>query len=303
MRYQFFTADVFTDKMFGGNQLAVFPQASGLDAKQMLQITKEFNYSETVFVLPPRDPAHTRLLRIFTPAQEIPFAGHPTIGTAFVLASIGQIQLTGDESKITLEEGVGAVPVLISMRHGKPYFMKLTSAKLPEYGPKPPSLEDIAVCLSANVSDINFDSFEPEAVSCGMPFLFIPIKSLAAIRRARLNLQVWEEKLAGYWAPHLYLFTNETELPETSFHVRMFAPASGVAEDPATGGAAAAFGGYLGIRDFRKSGTLRWTVEQGIEIGRPSILKVETEKQDGNIVTIQVGGCAVMVSEGFMEIE
>lgn len=303
MRYQFFTADVFTDKMFGGNQLAVFPHATGLNASQMLQITKEFNYSESVFVFPPRDPAHTRSVRIFTPAQEIPFAGHPTIGTAFVLAFIGQIQWIGDECEITLEEGVGAVPVLISMRDGKPSFMKLTSAKLPEFGPKPPSLENIAACLSISLSDINFDSFEPEAVSCGMPFLFIPIKSLAAIQRARLNLQMWEEKIAGYWAPHLYLFTNETELPETSFHVRMFAPASGVAEDPATGGAAAAFGGYLGIRDFRKSGTLRWTVEQGIEIGRPSILEVETEKQDGNIVTIQVGGSAVMVSQGFMEIE
>lgn len=302
MRYQFFTADVFTDRMFGGNQLAVFPEATGLSDSQMLQITKEFNYSETVFVLPPRDSSHTCALRIFTPAQEIPFAGHPTIGAAFVLASIGHIKLQGDENQIIFEEGVGAVPVSIYTRGSKPYFMRLTSARLPEYGPEPPAIKDIAACLSLNPADINFESYEPQAVSCGMPFLFIPIQSRAAIRRARVNPLLWEEKLASYWAPHLYLFTKETELRGSSFHVRMFAPAAGIAEDPATGGGAAAFGGYLGIRDARKSGTLPWTVEQGIEIGRPSILKVETEKQDGKIVTIRVGGSAVMVSEGFMEI-
>lgn len=303
MRYQFFTADVFTDKMFGGNQLAVFPEATGLSDTQMLQITKEFNYSETVFVLPPRNPSHTCALRIFTPAQEIPFAGHPTIGTAFILASIGHIKLRGDEKQIIFEEGVGAVPVSIYVRAGKPYFMRLTSARLLEYGPEPPAIRDIAACLSLNPADINFESYEPQAVSCGMPFLFIPIQSLAAIRRARANLFIWEEKFASYWAPQLYLFTKETELPESSFHVRMFAPAAGIAEDPATGAGAAAFGGYLGIRDARRSGTLPWSVEQGIEIGRPSILKLETEKQDGKITAIRVGGSAVMVSEGFMDIE
>ena len=132
MEYPFHTADVFTDKAFGGNQLAVLPDARGLTTEQMVSITREFNYSETIFVLPPDDPAHTRRLRIFVPGGEIPFAGHPTVGGAYVLGITGEIPLTGDETRIIFEEGVGPVPVLIRSRNGKPYFTQLTAAKTPE---------------------------------------------------------------------------------------------------------------------------------------------------------------------------
>jgi trans-2,3-dihydro-3-hydroxyanthranilate isomerase len=178
----------------------------------------------------------------------------------------------------------------------------LSSSKPPEFGPEPPSNHDIAACISLKPSDLEFDGFKPEAVSCGLPFLCIPIGSLAAIRRARVNLAVWEEKFAKYWAPLLYLFTKDTESPESSFHVRMFGPGAGLVEDPATGSAAAAFGAYLGLRDSRPNGVLEWTVEQGLELGRPSILKIETEKREGKITGVRVGGSSVLVSEGFMDI-
>ncbi len=151
---RFFTADVFTSTPFGGNQLAVFPTADGLDERKMQQIAQEFNLSETVFVFPPADPAHTRRLRIFTPAAELPFAGHPTIGAAHVLAAIGDLPLTGDLTRIVFEEGVGPVPVSIRAEHGRPVSAELTAAVAPSFGPAAPPLEELAAMLSLDEADI-----------------------------------------------------------------------------------------------------------------------------------------------------
>ncbi len=154
MTYKFYTADVFTDKIFGGNQLAVFPQAQGLTSDIMQQIAKEFNLSETVFVLPSENPQATRRLRIFTPGAEIPFAGHPTVGTAYVLSAISDIPLTGDTTTILFEEGVGLVPVTIRAENGQPIYTELTAAQLPEFGPEPPPQADLAAMLSLEVQDL-----------------------------------------------------------------------------------------------------------------------------------------------------
>ncbi|HVS60752.1 MAG TPA: PhzF family phenazine biosynthesis protein, partial [Gemmatimonadaceae bacterium] len=172
MPYAFHTADVFTGHLHGGNPLAVIPDARGLSDAQMQAITREFNYSETVFVFPPAAKSHTRSVRIFTPGTELPFAGHPTVGCAFVLATIGEIPLDGCETRIVLEEGVGPVPVLIRARDGKPVFAQLTSAKLPEIKDPPPPPETLCEILSLEPSHIVADDMiEPEAVSCGLPFL------------------------------------------------------------------------------------------------------------------------------------
>jgi len=302
MRYRFYTADVFTDRAFGGNPLAVFPDGRDLSSEQMQRVARELNLSETVFVCPAERPRHTRRLRIFTPSAELPFAGHPTIGTAHVLASIGEIALERDVTNIVFEEGVGPVPVRIHARDGRPIFAQLAAPRLPEFGPPPPSLETIAATVSLYPSDLLRAEAGPQAVSCGVPFLFVPVRDKEAIRRVRVNREQWERSLSSYWAPHLYVFAYDAEVNGSSLRARMFAPALGIEEDPATGAAATALAGYLGVRDGRSDATLRWRIEQGFEMGRPSILHVEADKRDGAIISIRVGGASVLVSEGTMEV-
>lgn len=300
MRHRYLTADVFTDRPFGGNPLAVFPDARGISPERMQQVARELNLSETVFVLPPKDPGHTRKLRIFTPGVELPFAGHPTVGTALILAWLGEISLSGEETRIVFEEGVGPVPVTIRAAEGKADFAQLSTAQLPEFGPAPAAPE-LAEMLSLDPDDVLTGDDSPQAVSCGVAFVFIPLRDRDALRRARLRLDRWEALLASSWAPHVYVFTRDHELPATDLRARMFAPAMGVSEDPATGAAAAAFGGYLGSR-ASGDGTLRWTLEQGFEMGRPSLIHLEVDRAGGEITAVRVGGGAVLISEGAMEI-
>jgi trans-2,3-dihydro-3-hydroxyanthranilate isomerase len=296
--FAFVTADVFTKQRFGGNQLAVFPDARGIDSAQMQQIAREFNFSETTFVLPPRDRANTRLVRIFTPGGELPFAGHPTVGTAFVLATIGDIPLAGPETRIVFEEGVGPVPVTIRSENGVAGFAQLTAAKLPEVGDPPPAAADLARALGLDASDVLTGTFAPESVSCGVQFLYVPLRDRAAIGRVRLRLDEFDRVLAGYATQKVFVFCGEPELSGSHYRARMFAPGIGVAEDPATGSAAAAFAGYLAKRDSRRDGTLRWVIEQGFEMGRPSILEAEADVRGGSVTAVRVGGNSVFVSRG-----
>ncbi len=302
MRHRFHTADVFTDRPFGGNQLAVFPDSEGLGSARMQNVARELNLSETVFVLPPREAAHTFRLRIFTPQIEVPFAGHPTVGAALVLASVGAIALTGDETRIVFEEGVGPVEVTIRSRGGQPRDAQFTTAILPEFGPPPPPPDALAGMLSLEIEDLLLETRPPTAVSCGLPFLFVPLRDLDAAWRAQLRLQDWSELLADFWAPHVHVFVHDAELDGCDLHARMFAPGAGVPEDPATGSAAAALAGLLAARSPETDGTLRWVVEQGLEIDRPSVIEIEADKADGEIVAVRVAGGAVMMSEGWMEI-
>jgi trans-2,3-dihydro-3-hydroxyanthranilate isomerase len=299
---RYFTADVFTDRKFGGNQLAVFPDAAGIAPDLMPQIAREFNYSETTFVLPPNDPSHTARVRIFTPGGELQFAGHPTIGTAHVLAVTGNIALSGDETRIVLEEGVGPVSVTIRARNGVPDFAQLSAAKLPDVGPAAPSNETLAAMLSLSRRDVVGGEMLPEAVSCGTSFLFVPVVDRAAVGRARVKGDLFDAALAGYVTDKVYVFAMDPELPGSHVRARMFAPGIGVAEDPATGSAAVALGGYLAARDPRFEGTLRWVVEQGFEMGRPSILEVEADKKAGKVTATRVGGRTVMMCEGTIEL-
>lgn len=299
---RFATADVFTSVPFGGNQLAVIPDARGISDDEMLSIAREFNYAETTFVLAPENPAHTRRVRIFTPAFEMPFAGHPTIGTAHVLAELGEIPLTGDTTKIVFEEKVGPVSVTITAKGGKPTSAQLQTPKLPETGPPAPSRANIAQVLGLDTNDVLGGPMSPQAVSAGFPFLFVPLKDRKAVAKARVRLDLWEQMLKTYWAPDIYLFSRDAEQEGHDIHARMFGPGVSVPEDAATGGAAVALAGYLAARDPRTDGTLRWTIEQGFEMGRPSILVAEADKSGGAITATRVGGESVMVSEGMMRL-
>ncbi len=277
MEHRFFTADVFTDQVFGGNPLAVFPDADAIDPALMQRIANEFNLSETVFVLRQKNHQHTRQLRIFTPAVELPFAGHPTVGTAFVLAAIGAIDLDETETDIIFEEGVGPVPVRIVSEDGRPVFSRLTTAKLPERGPAAPPRETLAKVLGLAVNDIVEADDAPEAWSAGVPFLFIPLSDMEALGRAAIDTTAWQSSVAGHWASHVVPFTRR-DGADAGIQMRMFAPAMGLIEDPATGAAAAAFAGYLAARDPATSGRMSWIVAQGVEMGRASRLNIDVEK-------------------------
>ncbi|MEO8562008.1 MAG: PhzF family phenazine biosynthesis protein [bacterium] len=301
-RYRYLTADVFTNEPFGGNQLAVFPDARGIPEHRLQDVARELNLSETTFVYPPTDRANTRRLRIFTPGTELPFAGHPTVGTAHVLAAIGDLPLDGPVTRVVFEELVGPVPVSIRAEHGRPAFCQLTVAKLPEEGPPPPSNDALAAAFGLDPSDLLDGDWSPRGWTCGVPYLFVPLRDRDAVARAGVRTDAWERALSGTWAPELFIFARAGERPGSDLHARMFAPGFGIIEDAATGSAAAALAGYLAKRDARRDGTLRWIVEQGFEMKRPSILEVEADVVAGAVRSVRVGGASVLVCEGTMEI-
>lgn len=301
-RARYVTADVFTTKTFGGNQLAVFPDASGIPEEHLLSIAREFNFSETTFCYAPADAAHTRRVRIFTPGGEVPFAGHPTVGTAHVLVATGDVSVTGDSAVLILEEGVGPVPVRVVMEAGVPAFAELSVAKLPETGPPPPSRGVLAELLSLDASALGAGTHSAQAISCGLPFLIVPLRDVAAVSRCRLRTDKWESTLQQYWARDVLVFAPDGAESPSHLRVRVFVPGFSVPEDPATGSANACLAGYLAQRAAQRDGTLRWTVDQGVEMGRPSRLALEADKTDGAISAIRVGGSSVLVSEGTMSI-
>ena len=300
MRYRFLTADVFTDVPFTGNQLAVFPDAMGLPASRMQQIAREFNFPESVFVLPADRPDCSHRLRIFNPTAEMPFAGHPTIGAAHVLASLDAIRLRDGHTEVLLEEPVGPVPVTVWGEQGRPTRARLRVAQLPEESPAPPDAE-LAAMLSLAPEELAGGTMAPSLVSCGMPFVMVPVRTSDAVARARADAERFAVTLAGRTSDKVFVFAM-SGAAGTDVHARMFAPASGILEDPATGSAAAALGGYLGARDPRPDGRFSWSIAQGLEMGRPSRLEVEVEKRGGRVTDVAVGGTTVIVSEGLMEV-
>ncbi len=299
--YRYITLDVFTSTVFGGNQLAVFPDARGIPEEQLIAMTREFNYSETTFCYPPTDPAHTARVRIFTPGAEVPFAGHPTVGTAIALAALGRAGATQGESHLVLEEGVGPVPVKVVL-DGASAWAQFAVAKLPEIGPAAPSRSMFAKILGLETDDILGAPFSPQAVSCGLPFLMVGVKSLDALSRARIRHDRWETTLKSSWAPDLFVFTRDPDTGPEHFRARCFVPSCSVPEDPATGSANACFAGYLAMREKARDGAFRWTVDQGVEMGRPSQIAIEADKSAGVITAIRVGGSAVRVMEGVLRV-
>jgi trans-2,3-dihydro-3-hydroxyanthranilate isomerase len=300
MELPYFTLDVFTDHTFGGNPLGVFPDTADLPSDLMQRVAREMNLSESVFLGPPEHDGDARV-RIFTPGVEVPFAGHPTVGTAIYLASLLEDPPTEGTLTLHLEENVGLVPVDVRFSDGEPTFARFTPAVLPEHRPSPVAPADLARMIGLEPTDLSAD-LSPEMISCGLPYHVVPVATLDAVRRCVLDMTLWQRLVADGWAHHVYVVSLETESADADVHVRMFAPGSGVPEDPATGSAAAALGGYLSKADGSEAGSLRWTVEQGLEIGRPSILRVEADRSGGATTAVRVGGSAVFVSRGTMSV-
>ena len=299
MKRRFQTLDVFTETALHGNPLAVILDAEGLDDARMQAIAREFNLAETVFVKEPRNPVNTARLRIFTPARELPFAGHPTVGTAVLLAHLRAPELLAREDlRIVLEEQVGDVVCVARHRKGKAMAAYFTLPRLPEPGGEAPSDEILAADLDLDVADIGFGAHRPTLYGAGTSNLFVPIASLAAMAKARPNLKSWGEN----GGPAVYLYTKETANAGSNWHARMFASGWGVVEDPATGSAVAAFAGVL-IRFERPSdGEHMAVIEQGVEMGRPSFISLGMVVEQGALQSATIGGSAVIVAQGVIDL-
>lgn len=302
MQYQYYICDVFTDTRFGGNQLAVLPFAEGLTTEQMQRIAREFNFAESTFVLPPRS-GHTRQVRIFTPAKEIPFAGHPNVGTAFTLAATGGFGEIGDSMTVTFEEKAGPVPVRIE-RRGKGFFCELTAPEPLSIGERV-SPRAVAAAVSLTPDDFVTDTHPPRVASVGLPFIMVQLEDRATLKRARINTGAFDALAAEGVIPDVHMYVHAARMDGEDFdvHVRMFAPLDGVPEDPATGSANCAMAAMLAHYDAARSGTFRYRISQGVEIGRPSVLEARIEKRDDAVVSAHIGGGSVLVSEGWIEVD
>jgi trans-2,3-dihydro-3-hydroxyanthranilate isomerase len=301
-RLHYHRVDVFTDRAFGGNPLAVFTNGRGVGPGTMQAIAKEFNLSETTFVLPPDDPRHDWRVRIFTPEHELPMAGHPTVGTSFVLAREHMIpRREGGETNIVLEEGVGPVPVSVRFEGGEPVFAEM-SQPLPRFGPRLEDARAAAAMLSLDAEDLD-TALPLEVVSCGVPFLFAPLRSLDAARRARPRADLIERAATGGVPPEVFIFTREVEHAGSTVHSRMFAPGLGITEDPATGAASGPLGCYLVRHRLVECDPAAEIVsEQGLEMGRPSFVRIRIEQRGGEITAVRVGGRCHYMGEGFIEL-
>jgi trans-2,3-dihydro-3-hydroxyanthranilate isomerase len=300
MARRFQTLDVFTDTALAGNPLAVVVDADGLDEPRMQAIAAEFNLSETVFAFEPRNPINTARVRIFTPKRELPFAGHPTIGAAALIAHrrAGDL-LAAQDLRIVLEEPVGDVACVARHRDGQALAASFELPKLPErLADGPPAKDEIAAGLGLAPEDIGFDGHKPSLYSAGAPYLFVPVRSLEAVGRAAPGAMGW----AAMDGPAAYIYTRETTRDGSAYHARMFAPAWGVTEDPATGSAAAAFAGV--VLDFDRPGDGRHalTIEQGFEMGRPSLIALSLEIEAGKLRSATIGGSVVIVSNGSLDL-
>lgn len=318
--YRFIQVDVFTDRPFGGNPLAVFPEAEGLTTEEMQRLAREMNLSETTFVLPP--PAEGAdfdfRVRIFTPAAELPFAGHPVVGTHWVLAHLGRVELREPVTRVRFELGVGVLPADLHVASGQVERVVMTQGRPTFHAVLEDVTDDstelvevLAAGLGLAPEAITETGLPVQVVSTGLPQMMVPVRSLAEVQRldaGRLNTAALNRACRAVGTECVMVFTIETERPEATIHVRMFAPLLGVPEDPATGSANGALGAYL-VRHAASSPALRQTVpvteptvhilsEQGAEMGRPSTLHVEVDRRGAEITGVRVGGQVVAVAEG-----
>lgn len=303
MKLQFHTLDVFTSTKFCGNPLAVVLGADRLSTEQMQTITKEFNLSETTFVMQPENPAHTAKVRIFYPGGEMPFAGHPTLGTAALLAELKNKPGCSFETKITLELQAGLTPVTITRIADRIHGI-FTAPVIPSHVEGAlPTEKQAAQALGLSESDIGFDEHRLANIIGGPRFFYIPVNSMAALARAKVHEPHWTEMLTPLGHMHAgYIYTRGGHHKNTQFRARMFDPSGGIPEDPATGSATALLAAQLLSAEKLKDGTHRWQLEQGYEMGRPSDLRLEADVKEGKLAAVRVGGSAVRVMSGEFEI-
>ncbi|MCB5177185.1 MULTISPECIES: PhzF family phenazine biosynthesis protein [Microvirga] len=297
MSRRFVTLDVFTGDVFAGNPLAVVLDAEGLDDDGMQAIAREFNLSETVFVLPPTEPRQRADIRIFTPVRELPFAGHPTVGTAVLLALMDGTDGAGAVA-FGLKEKVGIVPCVVEVESGTKGAARFRLPRLPFTWGEGKEASDCAWGLGLDPTEIGFDRHVPSRHSAGVAYDLVPVASLDALARARPQGEPFEKAFGDSDHPAAYVYARVPDAADLRFRARMFGPGMGIVEDPATGSAAASFAGALMQCEPLGDGEHNIVIEQGFEMGRPSIISLQMVIKDGALVSAEIGGQAVMVSRG-----
>lgn len=295
--------DVFTERPFGGNPLAVVLEADRLTAAEMQAVAREFNLSETVFVMKPTSPGHTARIRIFTPTREIPFAGHPTLGTAILLAEL-KMQVVNGESDaiIALEEEAGSIRVGVRVRAGAPAFGEFDAPKIavaPEELAQP---EEISAAIGLIPSEIGFENHKPMLLKGTSVFAYVPVANLEAMAKLRIAPSHWARAFTDRGTDGVYIYSRQCVRVQSSFHARMFAPDLGIPEDPATGSAAIGFAHVIQSFDQGPDGAHKRTIEQGLEMGRPSTIQLVSTVVRGKLESVRIGGAAVRVAEGRLNI-
>jgi trans-2,3-dihydro-3-hydroxyanthranilate isomerase len=304
MKYNYYIADAFTKTLFSGAQIAVFPNADGLNKTQMQLIARELNLSETVFVRHPHQQSTTRIIHIFSPQGEINSAGHPVVATAFVLASCGELTLTLPNTQIFFEHNMGVVAVNISAdESGQPTFVQFTRKVSSVIDRFTPSDEELARFLSLQISELDHKKYSTRLVSCGIPYLIVPVWQYESVRRAKFNDAAWNQSTAPQTAAQeVLLFSPKTPFTDADFNVRLLGSRIGLHEDPPVGNAMSAFASYLCSFDFMQKGTYTFAVDRGDANNRRSVLNLEMDHKGEDSLTIRVGGSAVMVAEGVMTV-
>lgn len=303
MEYQFITADVFTDKPFDGVPISVFPNANGLNNEQMQKLANELNSSETVFVLPEKSAEQSHHLRIFNPQEEVGFGGHTTVATVHVLAETGLIDTTDKHTPVALSGKEGTLRAHFSKANGSPSLTQYTQTFTPIVDRYVPTNAELALILGLTEGDIGFDNYKSIIVSCGKPYLIVPIKSYRTIRLAKFDTRLWSESsLPSSFAQDILLFSNNTDPNAADFHARLLGPTIGPFDDPPIGGAVPAFSGYLCQHSHIQAGTHVFAIQRGANDARQSLLHVEMDNKQQKELTIRVGGSAVIMSKATINV-
>lgn len=303
MILNYYIADVFTKQLFNGAQIAVFPNADGLSDTTMKLLARELNLSETVFVCHPETASNTRNMRIFTPKKELEFAGHPVIATAYVLGICGDISLSDGITPIVLEQKAGPIEVNITASNGKPTFVQFTRKVSSIIDHFAPIDAELAAMLGLKENELDHKKYAPRLVSCGFPYLIVPVWNYDSVRHAKFNSAAWSHSAAPQTAAQeILLFAPKSPLPDADFNARLFGPHIGIHDDPPIGSAMPAFASYLCSFEHTQKGTHVFAVDRGDADSRRSVLNIEMDHKGQELLTLRVGGEAVLFAKGIIDL-
>lgn len=299
MKLDYYIADVFTTQLFNGAQIAVFPEADGLNDATMKLLARELNLSETVFVFRSDVGDNRWRMRIYTPHKELDFAGHPIIATAYVLGLCGELELKQAITSIILEQNVGPIEVHVTAENSKPTFMQFTRNVSSIIDRFAPTDEELANFLSIKQSELDHKKYSPRLVSCGFPYLIVPVWNYETVRQAKFNMAAWSQSIAPQTAAQeIVLFAPKSPFPDADFNVRLVGPHIGLYDDPPIGTAMPAFASYLCSFEHIQKGTHVFGVDRGDANSRRSVINLEMDNKGQEQLTLRVGGAAVMFAQG-----
>jgi trans-2,3-dihydro-3-hydroxyanthranilate isomerase len=303
MKIDYYIADVFTTQLFNGAQIAVFPYADGLTDTTMKLLARELNLSETVFVFHPDTSDNTRKMRVFTPKKEVDFAGHPIIATAYVLGLCGDIALTGKITDIVLEQNIGAIAVSITAVDGKPTFVQFARKVTSIIDRFAPTDDELSSFLGIKQSELDHKKYSPRLVSCGFPYLIVPVWHYDSVRHAKFNSAAWSQSIAPQTAAQeILLFAPKTPFADSDFNARLLGPHIGLYEDPPIGSAMPAFASYLCSFEHTQKGTHVFAVDRGDAESRRSVINLEMDNKGLEQLALRVGGAAVLFAQGTIDL-